>query len=118
MTTNENIRTAYERLTHPEAPPKGVHNWTFPDVYVEERPDGFHCWVNDEAESKIIIKPRRRQRVPIRTALDRGQNPLGWAYLLEDGTFIQFGDDPITLRELPDAMKQNYIEARVGVGIR
>lgn len=107
--------TRYERrISHPSA--KTTRSWTFPDVHVEERSEGFRLTLNDCHESEIVIKLRRGQRTAIRNALDLGQNPLGWAYLMEGGEYMlnDIGD-PLTLRELPKAFGKNYLEVRVGV---
>lgn len=110
------MTTRYDRrISHPSA--KTTRSWTHPDVYVEERPEGYRLTLNDSHESEIIIKPRRGQRVLIRTALDRGENPLDWAYHYESGGYFMINElwEPLTLREYPAIVQTNYMEVRVGV---
>jgi hypothetical protein len=109
MTTHYN-----RRISHPSA--KTTRSWTHPDVHVEERPEGYRLTLNDRHESEIIIRPRRGQRIPIRTALDRGENPLDWAYHYESGAYIlNVIGEPLTLREYPAIVQTSYMEVRVGV---
>ncbi len=86
----------------------------YDDVIISEESEGFVLVMKNRSSSRITIKPRRGQRVAIREAIRNGVNPLDMIFELEDGRtgYIRDGE-LLTLRELPDAIHANRIEARV-----
>lgn len=112
--TDKYPNSKYARKT--ANPREDIRTWTFEDVHVEEESEGFILWVNDRYESKITIKLRRGQRVPVRTLLNNGENPLNWAYLMESGDYIlNFDGDPSSLKEVLYMLVEKRITVRVGV---